>query len=200
MSPTYWFRKIFIQVFFWEKFINLGEPKWSNLHWKNAKNFWRIPIWIPNGPHGLLCYYKSGKLLLQTWTTFIINWGGITTNRGRFFINRGSYYKSEDALQISAQRTSSSIRRIHKNIYKMIFLFIATIDKSHLSQDRSRKENLFILLQMNFYFLLTLGAVKKGFLFHPWKFTTKKTEPDLEEHSKFGKGYNLNILYSTNFK
>ena len=82
----------------------------------------------------------------------------------------------------------------------MIFLFIATIDNSHLSQDRSRKENLFILLQMNFYFLLTLGAVKKGFLFHPWKFTTKKTEPDLEEHSKFGKGYNLNILYSTNFK
>ena len=45
----------------------------------------------------------------------------------------------------------------------MIFLFIATIDNSHLSQDRSRKENLFILLQMNFYFLLTLGAVKKGF-------------------------------------
>ena len=117
MSPTYWFQKIYIQMFFWEKIINLGVPKQSNLHWKNVKNSWRVPIWIPNGPNGFYCYYKLGKLfLLQIWATLITNWSRVVTNWDRFVINRSSYYKSEEILQIGAQQTCS-IERIHKNRY-----------------------------------------------------------------------------------
>ena len=162
MSPTYWFQKIYIQMFFWEKIINLGVPKRSNLHWKNVKNSWRVPIWIPNGPNGFYCYYKLGKLfLLQIWATLITNWSRVVTNWDRFVINRSSYYKSEEILQIVAQQTSSSIERIHKNMYKMMFLFIATIDHEHMIEEDWQLINFLNNIRDSAIILVLSGEMRK---------------------------------------
>ena len=162
MSPTYWFQKIYIQMFFWEKIINLGVPKRSNIHWKNVKSSWRVPIWIPNGPNSFHCYHKLGKLfLLQIWATVITNWGRIVTNWDRFVINWSSYYKSEEILQIVAQQTSSSIERIHKNMYKMMFLFIATIDHEHMIEEDWQLINFLNNIRDSAIILVLSGEMRK---------------------------------------